>query len=436
MEHRRMKKRLALLIPLLVGAAFWGFRAESPGQLVAQLDGPEGVKVFARLAQRDDEEALRAIIEGTHHSSPRVRAQCARLLGDRQDVTLVPHLEAMLADKDEGVSGQAARALVSLLDEQELMEMLPGTPRSPAAQRVLLQGTLGQSNCGVNGAMLDWCLDRRHSAELRTQACLALRDSTAPEAGQARQRILREARKEAFDPACPGAPGAVQVYAWLRGPAAVEEILPLTRSPVAELSQGAYQALSLSLARGKGEAARLRVCNQARRNAFDDRCPRHGRIGGLQLYLSLGGPASLEEVQPLIRSADSSLAEAAVVAVASTRDDRAATILCPLFQEKGLPLNVRVAAVGSLVNFRWNAQALETARLALNDPEPRVRAAAASSLAMLGDKNSPDDSRYGLAFSIEPVKKALASEADPQTRGALNNALSALEGRLATRQKR
>ena len=372
-----MKKRLALgLAALLAGGLLWaGWRAsggDSPEALVQGLDGPDGVNCFSQLRQSEETSVVQAIVEGTHHPSPKVRLQCARLLGQRLDVNMAGYLKPMLADKDDGVRLQAARALVPLLDDQELMELLPQKDLPPATQLLIVQAMLCEPGAIDNEQFLNWCLDRSHSPELRSGIYLALRDYEA------------------------------------------------------SFSRGK----ELPAARG---AARTRLSKQAKADAFDEKCPIPARAGALQLYAGLRGSEALEEIRPLTGSKDAAVSEAAILALASTKNDRAAALMCSISLDKARPVSSRAVALGCLRCFRWNLQALETARRALDEQDPRLRTQAARCLGVLGDKTASAESRYSLGPSLEGVRKALTQEQDPEALSALRTALSSLEARQRDR---
>lgn len=364
------KWTIFLAIPILVAGVLWAVRPAPPAtarSLVEGLDGRGGVYCFDQLRQTDSEEVEEAVVEGTRHRSPRVRGQCARLLGLRQDVTMVHFLEPLLGDPDLGVRAQAAKAMVPLLDDQELLEMLLGDRLTPSARLGVVHAMLRDPGAITNKPLLDWLLDRKHPAELRAGAYLALCASGA--------------------------------------------VCKLSKADTAML------------------AAQQRILQQAKADGFDKKCPLPARSGALQLYAAFHGSEAFAEVLPLTRAQDPGVREAALLALASTKDERAVPLLCAVSQDSSQAVSTRALALGALPTFRWNAQALETARGALEEDNACLRAQAARAVGVLGDKNAPSGSPAHLGASVEGVKKALAQERDPDAQCALRGALCSLEAR-------
>lgn len=360
-----------LAIPLLAAGLLWAVRpAPSPSarSLVEGLQGRGAVYCFDQLRQLETEEAEQAVVAGTRHRRPRIRGQCARLLGLRKDIAMVPFLEPLLGDPDPGVQAQAAKAIIPLLDDRELLELLRGNRLTPAARLSVVRAVLREPGAIADAALLDWLLDRGHDPELRQRAFLALADSG----------IACKPKKNA-DPVL--------------------------------------------------LAARQRIFEQAKADAFDPQCNLLARSGAMQLYAAFQGSAAFAELLPLTRAPQPGLREAALLALAATKDERVAPLLCAVSKDKTQPVSTRAVALGALPCFRWNGPALETARLALNDPEPRLRAQAARAVGILGDKNAPAHSPSHLGPSLEVVKKALAREQDPDAQCALRGALCSLEAR-------
>ena len=328
-----MKGKLLLLAAISLGGLLWAVppKNTSAPELVEGLNGPGGVECFSQLRQSEDEGVEEAILQGTQHRSARVRAQCARLLGQRQDVTMVHPLEKLLGDPDKGVRTQAAKALVPLLSDEELLEMLSQGGLSLASQAVLATTLLRDPAALANTPLLDWLLDRSHPPALRGFAYQALRESHAPHFGRRR-----------------------------------------SEKPL----------LSAVL------AARARMQKQARQDAFDNQCPLPTRKGALVLYARLQGASAYEEILPLTRSPNFRLRDLALPALATTRHPQALEVLCSIAQDSSQPLNTRGTAVTSLRIFRDQPLALATARSLLDDEEARLRRDSAQVLSSMGDREA------------------------------------------------
>lgn len=299
--------------------------------LVEGLNGPDGVECFSQLRQSEEDGVEEAILQGANHRSPRVRAQCARLLGQRQDVTMVRPLKVLLGDPDRGVRTQASKALVPLLDDEEVVAMLNDDGLTLASRAMLASTLLRDPATLTNPSFLDWLLDRSHPPSLRGFAYQALRESHAPNFGQRRSE---------------------------------KPLLPAIL------------------------AARARMQKQAREDAFDDQCPLPTRAGALILYARLQGTSAYEEILPLTRSSDHRLRDLSLPALATTRNPRAVGVLCGMARDASQPTNTRGLALVSLRLFRNQPQVLETARALLEDEEARLRQRAAQVLNSLGDKEA------------------------------------------------
>jgi len=404
---------------VLAGALLWVARPASDTSaqsFVEGLNGPDAVNCFSQLRQLEDEKADAAIIAGTRHSSAKVRGQCARLLGERQDVTMVAYLTPMLSDPEPAVRNQAARSLLPLLDDEEMVQLLRSSQLSVGSQMVMLNSILRDPLALTNKDLLDWLLDRDHPTEARVGSYQALRSHHSPCFGE--KRFEKE-----------------------RLPAVV--------------------------------TARQRILQQAIRDALDTHCPEDVRCAALPLYATLSGPAAYNKTVHFLQAPEPALREASLVALAATRDPRgwalfsqlaldthqapglrvasltglrrlgrdldkekeAFPLFCQLSQNTQEPVEVRAAALGSLRIYRFNAEALRLARQGLAEKDPLVRQKAAQCLALLGDKNAAQGDPNYLDPSLELLQEALASETDPEAKCAMQGAVCNLHARLDSRGK-
>ncbi|MBS2035601.1 hypothetical protein JST97_11485 [bacterium] len=419
-----MKRMLiGALLAILLGGLGWlgrgvlaGPGPKSPQALVEGLSGSDAVNCFAELRQNEDDTVTSAIVAGTKHPRSRVRAQCARLLGERQDVALVPVLTPMLADSDASVSNNAAKALLPLLDDEELLALLRDARLTPASQLVMASTLLRDQSMLANKAFLDWLLDRTHSPEIRAGAYDAIR--------------LRH----------------LSCYGEKK----------LEKENLAAVLEG-----------------RQRISQQARQDGLDVNCEEGVRCSALIVYGKLGGNQAYPELVKLLKSSTGTLREASLVAVVATQDPRSVALLsamvknsqepdqvravallglralvldgledksicplvCQLAQDTGQPPQLRATAMGSLRAFRFNSRALQIARQGLTDKDPLIRMRAAQSVAGLGDKNARLGETNCLEPSLAQLKLALACESKPEARCALESAVRTLEGRMASRGK-
>lgn len=410
---------IAVVLAALLGSLVWASLPSSrrtPEQLVEGLSGSDAVNCASELRQNEDEAFTQAIVEGTKSPKARVRAQCARLLGQRQDVELASALTPLLSDKDPAVSTQAARALVPLLDDDELLELMRN-PQLPAASQLAVANVLLRNAAVLaNGPFVDWLLDRGHTAEVRQGAYQILRAHHSPCYGErksekeqlaqvlaARQRIAKQARQDAFDPACDETVrcAALPLYAVLVGAPAYSEVLPFLKSD----SEPLRQACLVSLAATK-DPRRLELFFRFAQDRHEAESLRVQALGGLRGMVADGA-----------------------------KDERIFGLFCKYAVDPEQPAKVRAISVGSLRAYRLTPGALEAARQALHDKDPLVRQKAALAVGGLGDNNA----KFGDANYLEPglleMKVARACEADSCTQCAMDQAICNIERRIADRGK-
>lgn len=410
---------IAIVLAALLGSLVWASLPSSrrtPQQLVEGLSGSDAVNCASELRQNEDDAFTQAIVEGTKSPKARVRAQCARLLGQRQDVELASALTPLLSDKDPAVSTQAARALVPLLDDDELLELIRNPQLPPASQLAVANVLLRNAAVLANQPFVDWLLDRGHTPEVRQGAYQILRAHHSPCYGErksekeqlaavlaARQRIAKQARQDGFDPACDETVrcAALPLYAAITGSPAYAEVLPLLKSD----SEPLRQACLLSLAATKDPKA-LELFFKIARDKQESEGLRAQALGGLRGLVADGA-----------------------------KDQRIFDLFCTYAVDPGQPAKVRAVSAGSLRAYRFIPRALQVALQAVHDKDPLVRQKAAQAVAVLGDKNA----KFGEANFLEPglvqMKLARACESDSCTQCAMDQAICNIESRIAGRGK-
>lgn len=404
-------KRIALLgAVFLVGGLLWVARPAggSARALVEGLNGRDAVECFSQLRQLEDEKTDEAIIEGTKHSSARVRGQCARLLGQRQDVTMVSVLTPMLSDQDPSVRTQAARSLLPLLDDEQVVELLATSDLSAGSQMVMLGALLRDPLTLTNKNLVDWALDRRHTPEVRSGCYLVLRTHHSPCFGNkeqlaARTRIQQQSHQDVLDKACPIEVrcSALALNATLRGTSAYNEMLGFLKAPEPQLREASLMALAFT------EDAR----------AWPLFC-------GLVLDTHQADGFRVN-----------TLAALRFVSRKQKKEKEAFPIFCKVAESTTNPVPVRAAALGYLRTYRFELEAMRIARRALEEKDAAIRLKAAYCLSGLGDWNAPLDSPLWLQPSLDLVKAAQAKETDPAAKCAMDSAICSLESRIANRGK-
>lgn len=410
---------IVLMVPLLIWLAWThlsGPGPRTPEALVEGLAGSDAVNCFAELRQNEEDLATAAIVKGTKHKRARVRAQCARLLGERQDIALVPALTAMLDDPDSGVSNNAAKALIPLLDDDEVLELLRSSRLEPDSQLVMASALLRDQGMLANAAFVDWLLDPTHEPQVRAGIYNAIRLRHTDSYGQrrlekdnlaavraARQRIARQAQSEAFDPECNEAVRctALIAYARLLGTEAYPRVVPMLKGQSQNLREAALVAVVATK-----DPRSVEVLSRILQDS--------GEAEPVRIVALLGLRAQVQ---------------------AGNQDPILFRLISRTAQDSSQPLQLRASAMASLRTFRLDPKALQIARQSLTDKEPLIRARAAQSVAALGDKNASLGQVNCLEPSLVQLKLALACESKPEARGIIEGAVQAIQARIASRGK-
>ncbi len=88
------------------------------------------------------EQAIPALLKGLHHTEPKVRANCAWVLGQMHDRRVIPDLQAMTDDPNETVRLEVARTLVSLGDLNQAPTLIEGLDSDKVQVRYLCHEAL------------------------------------------------------------------------------------------------------------------------------------------------------------------------------------------------------------------------------------------------------------------------------------------------------
>lgn len=395
---------------LLAGGLLWMARPASGNSaqaLVEGLNGPNAVNCYSDLRQLEDEKTDAAIIAGTKHSSARVRGQCARLLGQRQDVTMAAVLTPMLSDPEAAVRNQAARSLWPLLDDEEMVALLRSGKLSSGSQLVMVGALLRDPGAITNKGLLDWLLDRSHRPEVRVGNYLALRHhrSLKPLPGllSARRRIAQQALQDALDAGCAEEVrcAALPLYAALSGSSAYSQVLGFVKAPQPTLREASL----VGLAETRDARAWPLLC----KFALDNQQSPGFRV------------AALNGLRHLARTLD--------------KGKETFPIFCRVAENVEEPVEARAVALTSMRPYRFELNAVRIANQALTDKHPLIRQKGAHCLSGLGDSNADLSSPFWLAPHLEKVKQVLASETDAEAQCAMKSAVCTLETRIASRGK-
>jgi HEAT repeat protein len=301
--------------------------------LVEGLAQKNSVDCFSTLSQGSESEVMEAIVQGTHHSSARVRSQCARLLGMRQDIWGVKHLQPLLVDPDESVRRQAARAMIPLLDDEELLELLRSPDCPQVAKAKLAQAMLRDSAELTVEPFVDWILQPAHPAAMRVHLYNSVREGHSPCYGKAirekpllaevqasRRRILSQVQKDALNPQedLEVRAAALPLYAQLAGPDSYAAILALARS-----SQTPYRLRDSALI-SMGLCAHPEALERLAEVAHNDHLPsslRFSALSGLQQVQK--EPKAVDVIVPLLQHSDARMRSRAARALRQIGDKRA-----------------------------------------------------------------------------------------------------------------
>lgn len=322
-----------------------GCQRQNARQMVEGLAGGDGVACFAAL--REDEDSRQAVLAGLAHRSARVRGQCARLLGMSQDVTVVSRLQPLLIDGDLGVRQQTARAMISLLDSGELLELLQSNEMALPARAALAQAMLRDPAELSEKPFVDWLLDRSHPNSLRAFLYRVLRESHSPGYGQGRP----------------------------------EKLLPLV------------------------EQARKRILAQARADAGNEAESVEVRSGALPLVATLARGQAYGETLAIYKAprVPLLLREAALTALGCTRREEALKILVATVSDAGQTTSMRLAAINGLTHL-GSTQVLYTL---LEDPDPKVRGKSAMALSCFNEPAAVKALQHALEGELDEETQAV-----------------------------
>lgn len=204
--------------------------------LIEDLGTNQAVNAYRELDQSTDPAAFNALLEGTRNSKARVRAQCARLLGRKKDVTAISSLKTMLGDPDRSTRVQAARALVVLADPQQVLEWMQEPQTTPPVREVLAASLVNDQCEEVVPVLRGWLEDKKQPLALRMIACRGLQDT-----GQAEPLLLAQVKDASNDQELRAR--ALEAYGASAGPQGVAELARWLTRPPLKLQEGAIKGL-------------------------------------------------------------------------------------------------------------------------------------------------------------------------------------------------
>jgi hypothetical protein len=91
------------------------------------------------------EQAIPALLEGLRHEDPKVRSNCAWVLGEMGDKRVIPHLQPLTSDEVESVRLESARSLIVLGDMRPVPVLIEGLDSERIQVRFLCHETLKAS---------------------------------------------------------------------------------------------------------------------------------------------------------------------------------------------------------------------------------------------------------------------------------------------------
>jgi len=251
---------LLLLAALLAGGSLWLWKL-SQRDLVMDLASPDPDVVMAASRQlwedsRDGIDIGPLLMRGLQHPSPRVRSRSVLTLARMQVNSHADQAAALLADPDEGVRIQAARALRTLrgwTNPTPLLQSLEDH-RELAQVRVEVASALAKRRESASEEPLARIAsDPSEPVELRQEALMALGDMGLEARAPFVVQILRD----------PKQPlrlrnAAVHSLARLSGPVARSALVDVAKNPRESVSVRASAAASLGCQGQATEQALLR----------------------------------------------------------------------------------------------------------------------------------------------------------------------------------
>jgi len=332
---------------------------------------------LGQLARGGEAEATAALVGLLKHHEAEVRAQAARSLADSRTATAAPLLP-LLQDPAPRVRFFAAVALAGTKLDREAVTAVVVLLRDNADRDAYLRhaGVLALSAAGNRASLLAAAKDE--SPSVRLAAALALRRLHAPEiAGLLTDpdpRIRTEAARAIHDE--PIADAMPALAAVLGRPEQPELLLWRALNANYRLGQAENAAAVARFAAGAGNPEALRV-EAAKMLGGWARPGRRDRVTGLPEDL---GPRASEPAAEALRSQldallagpDDLLAEAATAAAALGIKEIAPQMFV-LATDAKRAAGTRVAALRALASIQ-DERTSQAMRLALKDPEPRIRA--------------------------------------------------------------
>jgi HEAT repeat protein len=256
-------KRLGLLLltaAFLVGGGLWVWQG-SERDLVLDLASrdPDVVMAASRRLWEDSREGIDigpTLLRGMQHPSPRVRSRAVLTLARLQVTSYADEAVALLADPDQGVRIQAARALRTLQGWSTPVPLLRSLEDRAEALQVRMEVASAlekRKEPAAEVALARIATDPSEPLELRQEALEALGGLGAETKAQPMVQIL-------LDPKQPIRlrQAAIAGLARLSGPDARSALILIARSPEQAVSVRAHAAASLGCQGQADEQALLR----------------------------------------------------------------------------------------------------------------------------------------------------------------------------------
>lgn len=356
-----MKSGPGLLALLLAGCLS---RPYVPAEWVEKLAGAEGIAAFSELEQHREDATSQALVVGLRHPQARVRNQCLRLLGTRQDTRWIDAIVPLVNDTDQGVANQAARVLLQLMDTPELVELLQS------------------GKVGEKGAILLTTLVLQDPLEV---ACQPLLEWILQTTDSERNIVVLRGLREAWNPRAQRRIGK------------------------------RYPDLVASL-----EEAHHRLSRRALELAEAPTSSEELRFHAYALYACFGGPKSYPRIQKIyqaVRSPDQRMI--GLLLLGLTQSPEAIPELKRIALDRNQSLEFRVAGARALSRMPYQPEAQQALVELLQAPEPNLRERAYGGLAWTGEASCLPALRQAAEKESEPRLRRRARDAVSRVEGRL-----------------
>ncbi len=224
-----------------------------------------------------------------------------------------------------------------------------------------------------------------HSEGARRAVALELAGDLAPLEGPLAERVRLTMRDALRDPTAAVAAAAARSLARFGTAGDVPALVALAESAQGDVARASGESLSALVSRAPDAVDRA---------VGDTQLAGHGGSTLVGVVATLGGPHALERLRAALSSDDVATRRAALEALAHVPTHQAAELAAMALADEDVDVQTTAAsALGSMCDEPARSVAVESLLLALASGSPRVQAAAARALGLLGDASAVESLR-------------------------------------------